>query len=456
MNIPLIIETQRERAFSGKLKSIEYRVHLLKQLKKALQAHEEKLYAAIQKDFRKSKFDTYTTELSLIYHEIDLCLRNIKRWSQPQRVRADLANFPSRQYLIPEPYGHCLIIAPWNYPIQLALMPAVSALAAGNVCLIKPSELTPHTSRALQEMIQNHFDSRELIIAEGGVEVTQELLKHRFDKIFFTGSTRVGKIVALAAATHLTPTTLELGGKSPCIVMPDADLDISAKRIVWGKFLNAGQTCIAPDYLLVEDSIYDSFLSKLAEQIKIVVGPNPFEAENYPRIINSQHLGRLKKLLDPSKIYWGGEIRESENYLSPTLLKEVSFENPVMQEEIFGPILPVLRMKNLETALQQIQSRPKPLAFYLFTQNEKLADQTLQQMSYGGACLNETLMQITNPNMPFGGVGESGQGNYHGKYGFQTFSHTKSVLKKGLRFEWPLRYIPYTAWKLKLIRMLMG
>lgn len=456
MIIHNVIEEQRKFAASGQTRDTHFRKQQLRKLKSIIKQNEPLLYQAIDADLKKSKSETYVSELAMIYHEIDKSIKNLNKWAKPKTVRTNLANLPGKSFIIPEPYGTTLIIAPWNYPYVLTLTPLVAALAAGNTCIIKPSELAQNTSAALTQIINQHFDPAYIHAVEGGSDLTQELLTYRFDKIFFTGSTAVGKIVAKAAAEYLTPVTLELGGKSPCLVFADADLKIAAQRIVWGKFLNAGQTCIAPDYLLVEKSIYPSFLEELRNQINKIVGPNPHASKDYARIINQKHVQRLQKLIDPQKVFSGGEIIEEEKYIAPTILKDVTFADAVMQEEIFGPILPVIPFTDLQPILQEIKMRPHPLALYVFGKNEALQKQILSEISFGGGCINDVLMHISNPFLPFGGVGESGMGNYHGEAGFKAFSHFKSILKKPFWFEPPIKYAPYNQLKLRIIRLLFG
>ncbi|STY29977.1 aldehyde dehydrogenase [Legionella wadsworthii] len=456
MNIHTVVEEQRKFATIGQAKAIDFRIQQLQKLKKILKENEQNLYNALYSDIKKSPFETYLTELALTYHEIDKAIKTVYKWAKPKPARTLLVLQPGKSFILPEPYGTTLIIGAWNYPYQLTLSPLVAAMAAGNTCIIKPSELPKNTSSVLAQIINQNFDPAYLYVAEGGAEITQELLGFRFDKIFFTGSTAVGKIVAKAAAEHLTPVTLELGGKSPCLVFADADPKISAQRIVWGKFLNAGQTCIAPDYLLVEKAIYPSFLEELKQQIKEVIGPNPLESESYIRIINQKHVQRLKQLIDPQKIYAGGIVIESENYIEPTILKDVSFTDDVMKEEIFGPILPVIPFTDLQLVINEIKARPRPLSLYVFGKNTQVQNKILQDISFGGGCINDVIMHISNSNLPFGGVGESGMGSYHGEAGFNTFSHFKSILKRPFWFELPVKYRPYTQWKLKIIRALLG
>ncbi len=454
MNIRDVVEAQRQFAAAGQAKNIDFRKQQLRKLKAILQQNEPLLYQAIYDDFKKSKFETYLTELALLYQEINLAIKRVDKWAKLKKVRTELPSQPGKSFIIPEPYGTTLIIGAWNYPYNLTLLPLVSALAAGNTSILKPSELCKNTSSIMAQIINQNFDSAYLYVVEGGVEVTHELLSYRFDKLFFTGSTAVGKIVAKAAAEYLTPLTLELGGKSPCLVFADADLKLSAQRIVWGKFLNAGQTCIAPDYLLVEAAIYLPFLDELKKQITKIVGANPLESESYVRIINQNHVQRLKKLIDPQKLFTGGQVIEAENYIEPTILKDVTFADEVMKDEIFGPILPVISFTDLDAVLEEIKKRPSPLAFYIFGKNSALQTQIIHAVPFGGGCINDVVMHISNPHLPFGGVGDSGMGSYHGEFGFKTFSHFKSILKKPFWFELPVKYAPYSKLKFRLIHAL--
>lgn len=456
MDIHSVVEKQRAFAAAGAAKDINFRKQQLHKLKRIIKENEPLLYQAIHKDIKKSKFETYLTELALIYHEINTAIKRVNKWAKPKKVKTDLANQPGKSFIIPEPYGTTLIIGAWNYPYQLTFAPLVAAMAAGNTSIIKPSELPQNTSAAIAQLINQHFDPAYLYVAEGDAEITQELLMHRFDKLFFTGSATVGRIVAKAAAEHLTPATLELGGKSPCFVFADADLDRSAQRITWGKYLNAGQTCIAPDYLLVEEPIYQSFLEALKKQIEQFVGLNPLESESYVRIINQKHVERLKKLIDPQKLFTGGQVIEEENYIAPTILKDVGFTDEIMNEEIFGPILPVIPFTDLSSALHEIKTRPRPLSLYVFSKDSAIQKRILHDVSFGGGCINDVLMHITGSQLPFGGVGESGMGSYHGEAGFKAFSHFKGILKKPFWFEAPIKYPPYTNLKLKIIKALFG
>ncbi len=450
-----IIKLQKEFFLSHQTKSIRFRKEQLKKFKKVLKENESFLYEAIDKDFGKSVYETYETELSIIYHEINLAIKKVKKWSRAKRVSTNLANLPGKSRIIPEPYGNTLVIGAWNYPYQLALLPAVSAIAAGNTVIIKPSELAPHTSAIMTKIFNENFDTEILYVKEGGVPETTELLEQKFDKIFFTGSTRVGKIVYQAAAKNLIPVTLELGGKSPTFVFPDTNLKMAAKRIAWAKFLNAGQTCVAPDYVLVHTDIKNKFLNELKNQIITIQGENPKGSDAYVWIINKSNFERLTWLIDRDKIYYGGDTDEKDLYISPTILHNVTFEDKVMEDEIFGPILPVIEFKNPDEAIAQVRKLTKPLSLYIFTNKTKVRKKIINEISFGGGCVNDTIMHLSNTKLPFGGVGHSGIGDYHGKYGFDTFSHQKSILYKGMWFEPFLKYRPYSKLKMKLLRWIV-
>ncbi|MFO8084251.1 MAG: aldehyde dehydrogenase [Desulfobacterales bacterium] len=455
MNAPEILNIQRNFFLSGKTKSIRFRISQLMKFRQILKENESLLFKAIDKDFGKSAYETYGTELSVIYSEIKSALKNIKKWSKPVQVRTTLKNFPGKGKIFHEPFGNTLIIGAWNYPYQLSLVPAVSAIAAGNTAIIKPSDLAANTSSVMARLINENFDSGFLFLKEGGIAVSTELLKQKFDKIFFTGSTSVGKIVYRAAAEHLTPVTLELGGKSPAFVLPDADLARSARRIAWGKFLNAGQTCVAPDYALVHRNVKDEFLNKLKEQILKIHGKNPKDGETYVRIINQKNFDRLLSLIEKNKIFWGGKTDREKLYISPTIISGISFNDKIMNDEIFGPILPVIEFSDLDCAIKEVKNKPKPLSLYIFTNSSAKRDRILHEISFGGGCVNDTVMHLASPELPFGGVGLSGMGKYHGKAGFLAFSHSKSILYKGLWFEPFFKYKPYTSLKLKLLKWIM-
>ena len=453
MNLQSIFQSQQAFFRSQQTKEIVFRKRQLLKLKGLLKANEDKLYEAIYEDFAKSKFDTYTTELSIMYSEIDYFLKNISRLSKPVRVKTNMINFPGKSRIYYEPLGCTLIIGAWNYPYQLTLLPVITAVAAGNTCIIKPSELPANTMKVMAEIINNNFPPEFLYVVQGGVEETTELLKFPYDKIFFTGSTIVGKIVYEAAAKNLTPVTLELGGKSPVIVTKSADLRIAAKRIVWGKFLNAGQTCIAPDYLLVEECVRERLLELIKERIE---SSNYVDgSENYVKIINKRNFERVVKMIDSTKVVYGGGFNQETLYIQPTIMDNVGWSDAVMQEEIFGPLLPVIGFTDFEEVLDKILSFEKPLSAYLFSNEEKQKSSFVSKLSFGGGCINDTIMHIANDKLPFGGVGNSGIGNYHGKFGFMAFSHQKPVFEKPNKGEFDLKYPPYTDSKKKWVDKLV-
>ncbi|MEO9887782.1 MAG: aldehyde dehydrogenase [Balneola sp.] len=449
------LDKQKKFFLSGKTKDIPFRIEQLKKLKQILVDNEQLLINEVHKDFQKSAFETYVTEIGLVIADINFVLKNIESWTKQLSVSTPLVNFPSKNFIITEPYGSVLIISPWNYPILLALQPLVGAIAAGNTAILKPSELTPNTSSALESLISEHFDEEILKVILGDVEESSALVKMDFDYIFFTGSTKVGKIIMKDAAEKLTPLTLELGGKSPCIVDKTANLEVSAKRIAWGKFVNAGQTCVAPDYLLVEKSVKQEFLSYLKESIAQLYGDDPKESPDFPRIINDAHFDRLAELLSDGEIFTGGVSEKETRYIAPTILNEITLEDPIMQDEIFGPILPVLEYESVEDCIQIINARPRPLALYVFTSDQSLEDRVLSSVSFGGGAVNDTIAQLGNHHLSFGGVGASGFGSYHGKASFDCFSHKKSVMKKPFWPDLPIRYAPYGDIKLGLVKKVL-
>lgn len=455
-NFKTILEKQSAFFTSHQSKSTEFRIAQLKKLMQIIKANEMLLNDALNKDFKKSAFETYETELSLIYSEIKLAIRKLGAWTKTKRVSSGLINFPGKSFIIPEPYGNILVIGAWNYPYQLCILPAISALAAGNTVVIKPSELSLNASQAMAKIINENFEPGILQVIEGGVEETSALLKHPFDYIFFTGSTSVGKIIMRAASENLTPVALELGGKSPAIIEKDAKLKMAAKRIVWGKFLNGGQSCIAPDYLLVHQSIKGKLINEIKKQITAIHGEYPMESEAFVRIINPRHFQRLKKLIDTDKIVIGGNTCENELYIAPTVMDNISFDDEVMQEEIFGPILPIISYTDLDWAVAQINAKPKPLALYIFSNTISVQEKILREVSFGGGAINDVIMHFANEKLPFGGVGHSGMANYHGEHGFITFSHFKSVIKKTNWFEPWFKYPPYTNGKFEIIRKIQG
>lgn len=443
-----------QKAFfaSRQTKDPEFRKARLLELKKLLLDNEALLNEAILKDFGKSDFETYITELSGIIHDIDYYVKNMRALCRPEKVSTNWLNLPGKSRIYTEPLGVTLVIGAWNYPYQLSLCPMVAAMAAGNCCIVKPSELPAHTMQLMAKLVNTHFDPAYIHVVEGGVDETTALLQCPFDKIFFTGSTKVGKIVYQAAAQHLCPVTLELGGKSPAIVTASANLDVAAKRITWGKFLNAGQTCVAPDYILVAEQVRQ----ELTDKIKAQVLNNDYQpgAAHYTRIINERNFDRLLALIDPAKVILGGNYDREKRFIAPTLLSEVTTQDAIMQEEIFGPLLPILSFTDYHQALEMIAEGAKPLSAYLFSNNKNEQDLFLERVSFGGGCINDVIIHLTNDRLPFGGVGQSGMGNYHGSYGFDTFSHKKSVLYKATWGEPDLKFPPYTAAKRKWIRKL--
>ncbi|NPD45194.1 MULTISPECIES: aldehyde dehydrogenase [unclassified Lentimicrobium] len=455
MNYQEIIKSQQDFFNSNATKPLHFRKEQLKKFQSVLKSNEALLYKAIFKDFKKSEFETYATELGMIYEELIHHLKNIKLWSTKKYISTNLANFLGSSYIMPEPLGNVLVIGAWNYPYLLSLQPVISAMAAGNTVIIKPSELAPYTSQVMAKIINENFPTHYMQVWEGGIEETTEILKLRFDKIFYTGSAIVGKIVMKAAAEHLCPVILELGGKSPALVTKSASIKMTAKRLAWGKFLNGGQTCVAPDYILVDKSVKAKLIAELIKQIKKIHGEHPQKSEAFVRIINNRHYDRLLALLDEKKIIFGGETDEKDLYISPTIMDHIEWNDKVMQEEIFGPILPIIEYENLEEAIKQVKSREKPLALYLFTHKRSTSKRVFSELSFGGGGLNECIMHLTNPGLPFGGVGYSGMGNYHGENGFKAFSHQKSIIQKTNWFEPFVKYAPYNGLKLWLLKKLM-
>lgn len=448
-----ILSKQKSFFNTNKTKELSFRIEQLKKLKALLIQFEFELGEAIQLDFGKLAFDFYTTELGIILNDIDASIKKLPKWSKKKGVRTNLFNIPGKSYITPEPYGACLVIGPWNYPYQLSFSPSIAAIAAGNTVILKPSELPFRTSQVIKKLVNENFEPEFFHVFEGGVEETSRLLELNFDKIFFTGSVSVGKIVYQSAAKHLTPVILELGGKSPAIVMADCNLKTTVRRIVWGKFLNAGQTCIAPDYILVEKSIEDKFLVALKEEIE----RSAFSLENgnYVQIINDKNVERLSLLFNPENVFLGGKIDRENRIISPTILTNVGFDHISMQDEIFGPILPVIAFDDIDNVIAEIKKRPKPLALYVFTESAGIKSKVIDEISFGGGAVNDVIMHITNPNLPFGGVGTSGIGSYHGEAGFLAFSHQKSIFEKSNWFEPRLKYSPHTSSGLNWIKRLM-
>lgn len=441
--ISALIQNQRNYFRSGITKELAFRLGSLKKLQHALINNEQAIIDALKKDLNRPGNETYVIEIYICLEEIHYFLKSLSKLCKPKRVKTPLILFPASSYIVSEPYGVALIMAPWNYPVQLCFMPLIGAIAAGNCALIKPSEFAPASSTIIAKIIQETFDPYHVSVLEGDKEIAQELLTHQFDYIFFTGSPRVGKLVLQAAAQHMTPATLELGGKNPCIVEKDASIDIAAKRIVFGKFTNAGQSCIAPDYVLVHESVHKQLVDALKKYIAQFYGTEDQKKSAYARIINETHFQRLLALLKNCTISEGGMHDSITRYISPTIIEHVTFDHPSMQEEIFGPILPIIPYKNLDDILARITKQPKPLTLYIFSNDKNIQDKVRKQTSSGSLGINEVAVQVMNPNLPFGGVGNSGMGNYHGIESFKTFSHRKSVLHNSSWLDIPFRYPPY-------------
>lgn len=433
---------------------LNFRKETLIKLLNNIIIHEDAIIKALYEDFKKPAFETVLTETNHVISELKDTIKNLNKWAKPEQVFPSILNFPSKDYIYKDPYGKVLIIAPWNYPFQLALCPLVSAVAAGNQVVLKPSELTSKTSAIIATIIAKTFDSNHVEVIQGGVEVSKDLLLQRWDYIFFTGSVSVGKIVAKAAAENLTPVTLELGGKNPCIVDETANLKLAAKRIVWGKFINAGQTCIAPDYILVQKNVKNTFINHLKEEITAAYGTKPQESLDFARIINLKNWNRLTEMIEKEKVVYGGQTDESECYISPTLIDEYDVDSPIMRDEIFGPLLPILEYSSDADLHAVISKYEKPLSLYVFTENKAFAAQIIQNYSFGGGCINDTIVHFLNQRLPFGGVGHSGIGAYHGALSFDVFSHKKGIVKKANWLDLPMRYAPYKD-KLVTIKKLL-
>jgi len=434
----------RQRTFfhSGATRSLDFRRAQLQKLLSAIEAGQELLSEALFRDLHKSPHEAYLTEIGLVLSEVRNALRHVKRWMRPQRRSSALLAWPARGSICPEPYGVALILGPWNYPLQLLMLPLVGAIAAGNCAVLKPSEFAPHTARAIAQILNSAFPEDYIVVVQGETEAAQALLREQFDNIFFTGSSGVGRAVMAAAANHLTPVTLELGGKSPCIVCRDAPIELTARRIAWGKFMNAGQTCVAPDFVLADAAIRRPLVEAIKKVLVEFYGNDAQKSPSYGRIINRKHFDRLCSYLSQGTIACGGSQLAPELYLAPTLLTEVQSDAPVMQEEIFGPILPVLDFNNLDEALSLLRGRPIPLALYLFTRDPATQDRVLSQARSGGVCINDTVTHMIGKHLPFGGLGQSGVGAYHGRASFDAFTHYRSVLKRSLAIDLPLRYPP--------------
>ncbi len=450
-----LAEKQRAYFYTGETLSLEKRIQALKRLKQAITDREEKINEAIRKDLGKSPFESYMCETGLVLSEITYMLRHIRRFAREKTVYTPLAQFHSRSFKKPSPYGVVLIMSPWNYPFLLTIDPLVDALAAGNTAIVKPSAYSPYTSAVIQELIRECFPSEYVCTVTGGRAENTCLLNQHFDYIFFTGSQAVGKEVMKSASAHLTPVTLELGGKSPCIVEPTADLSLAAKRIVFGKFLNCGQTCVAPDYIYCDKAVKDALIQEIIKEIRRQYQEQPLKNPDYGKIINQKHFERILGLIDPEKVVWGGEGDPASLRIEPTVMDRVTFQDPVMGQEIFGPVLPVLTYDSLDEAVSKINSMAHPLALYIFTKDKQAAKKVTSRCGFGGGCINDTIIHLATSEVGFGGFGESGMGSYHGKDGFLTFSHMKSIVDKKTWLDLPMRYQPYKKVYEKMIRMFL-
>lgn len=451
-----ILDKQKLFFSTGKTKEIEFRIDKLKQLKKIIKDNELEILDALKKDLGKSHFEGYATEVGIVYEEINSMLKNIKKWSKREGVKSSILYFPSKSYVYKDPYGVTLIIGPFNYPFQLVIAPLIGAIAGGNCVMIKPSENSVNTSKLLEKIINSNFSEDYIKVVDpmGSKEIVGELLDCPFDYIFFTGSVRVGKIVMEKASKHLIPVTLELGGKSPCIVDKDADLKKSARRIVWGKFMNSGQTCVAPDYLYIHKEIREKFLEELVNQIKVQFGDDILSSVDYPRIINEGEVDRISSYISDGDVYFGGDVIKEKKYISPTILVNIKENSRILEEEIFGPIFPVYEFENLDSVINHVNSCEKPLALYYFSEDNNKIEKVIKDTTSGGVTINDTVIHVASKYLPFGGVGNSGVGAYHGKASFDTFTHSKSVVKRGTFMELPFRFAPYND-RVSLLKKIM-
>jgi acyl-CoA reductase-like NAD-dependent aldehyde dehydrogenase len=450
--IQSVLTKQRDFFASGATLSYPFRAETLARLKRALTAHEDKLHAALKQDLGKSAAESYMCETGLTLSELSWMQKHLKKLMEEKRVPTPLAQFASRSFRSPSPYGSVLIMSPWNYPVMLTLEPLIDALAAGNVAIVKPSAYAPAVSAVLKEILEECFPPEHVFVVTGGRAENQALLNQRFDMIFFTGGTTVGREVLRHAAEYLTPVTLELGGKSPCIVDRTAKIPLAARRIVFGKYLNCGQTCVAPDYILCDAAIRDQLVAAIRQEIVRQYGEQPLDNPNYGKIVNEKHFRRILGLIERDKVVCGGESDEAALRIAPTVLQNVTWEDAVMGEEIFGPVLPVLTYQTLDEAIQTVEAHPHPLALYLFSEDKAAQKRVLSRCRFGGGCINDTIIHLATSAMPFGGVGDSGMGGYHGKAGFETFSHLRSIVDKKTWMDLPMRYQPYTEQKLKSVR----
>ena len=452
MTIPELVALQRQAFMLNHPYSVEERVEALELLREGILRREQEIYQALEQDLGKSPGEAYMTEIGMVLSELSYAVKHLHQWAAPKRVKTPLAQFPSRSFIFKEPYGVVLIMAPWNYPFQLTLAPFIGALAAGNHCILKPSNYSPATRGVIFDLIAECFPVERAAVILGGREENQTLLDQRFDYIFFTGGVNVGRIVLEKAARYLTPVSLELGGKSPCIVDDSADIPVAARRIAFGKALNAGQTCVAPDYLLVQEKVKDRLLAEIKKCWQTFYG-DALSSPQWPRMVNEKHYRRVMELLSQEKIYCGGQ--GDGQRIAPTLLTDVRWDAPIMQQEIFGPVLPVISFRRIEEVVPLINAREKPLALYLFSRRYAAQELILDKVPFGGGCVNDTIIHLASDRLPFGGVGNSGMGGYHGKYSFDTFTHEKSIVSKANWLDLPVRYAPFSQKKLRIIKKLM-
>lgn len=453
MNIENIVKKQKKFLEKLKTKDVEYRIEKLKKLYQVIKESEDEIAKALHKDLNKDKVESYMVETGMVLDELSYMIKNTKKWIKPRRVKTPLSQFLANSYIVQEPYGIVVIMSPWNYPFLLTMQPLMGALVAGNTCIVKPSRHSINTSKVIKKIIEKVYNE-EYVSVVWGEDVSEEILKQDVDYIFYTGSARIGKQVMKAAAERLIPVTLELGGKSPCIVEKTADIKLAAKRIAFGRILNSGQTCIAPDYILVQSDIKDEFVKELQKNIIKMVGENPLENTEYPKMIGEKQFKKVTDMIIKKDVIYGGKSDEKTLKIEPTVLK-CTYKSKAMEEEIFGPLFPIIEFKELTEVIRYINSHPKPLALYLFTNNKKIQKMILRDVPFGGGCINDTIMHIASHHMPFGGVGNSGMGSYHGKYSFDTFSHYKSIIKKSNLIDMPMRYHPYKEENYKLIKFFL-
>lgn len=453
MNVENIVKNQKKFLDELKIKDVEYRIEKLKKLKEVIKENEEEIAKALYKDLNKDKVESYMVEVGMVLSELSYVIKHTKKWAKTKRVATPLSQFLASSFIVPEPYGVVLVMSPWNYPFLLTMQPVIGALAAGNTCIIKPSRFSINTSKIMKKLIEKVYDEKYVSVV-WGEDVSDELLKQDVDYICYTGSARVGKIVMKAAAEKLIPVTLELGGKSPCIVEKTADIKLAARRIAFGRILNSGQTCIAPDYILVEKEIKEKFIEELKKNIIKMVGEKPLENKEYPKLIGEKQFNKVKDMIVEKEIIYGGKYDEKTFKIEPTILK-CTYNSKAMEDEIFGPLFPIIEFTKIDEVIKYITSNPKPLALYLFTNNKKLQKRILREVPFGGGCINDTIMHIASHSMPFGGVGNSGMGSYHGKYSFDTFTHYKSIIKKSNLIDMPMRYHPYKESNYKMMKFFL-